>query len=417
MNGTARKFPRLPAIPSSEAKQDMRLWGEENNRKWCRAMFSYPHPDINPAYYQAGSTEQLWEFSREAAEARAQAAAEELPKPNRQDDVSSKAPPPTALDAPRPVDARPKTYTEIVVNAARAHAQSGGAKESHPPAHKAPARLKHIKRVADQSGVVRIYYVRGPKPHIRLPDHEGTPVFLAAYEAARREKTRQWRLRQQPAKPARSVKDLVNLYLRSEAYARLAPDTQRVYDRVLRRLLYAEDIASCSAATLDRRRLQRHLDRHAGHPAAAEDLLKKLRVLVRCAIAHGWRSDDPTRGIKTPSGGRRRGWTSTEIAVFEARWAPGTRERTAYTLLLHTGRRGAEIAPMTWADIDRLGQSSELATALANWQRVHALILPTRMGKAFTPHSFGNLMTAAIAAAGLPPACTPDGLRRSSAII
>lgn len=385
--------------------------------KWCRVMFSYPHPGIDSAYYPAGPSEPLWEFSREAAEARARAASEASQKPVKQDDVLSEAPPSTVPDAPRQVDARPKTYTEIVVNAARAHSRSSAVEGPHPPAHKKPTRLKHIKRVADRKGVVRIYYVRGPKPNIRLPDHEGTPAFLEAYEDARREKTRQWRLRQQPAKPPRSVKDLVDLYLRSKAYADLAPDTQRAYDRVLRRLLQHEDFASSSVATLERRRLRRYLDRHANTPAAAADLLKKLRGLIRCAIAHGWRSDDPTRGIKLQSGGQRRGWTATEIAAFEARWLPGTRQRTAYTLLRLTGRRGAEIARMTWADIGRLGQSSELAAALATWPRSHALVLPTRSDTAFTPHGFGNLMTAAVAAAGLPSACKPDSLRRSSAFI
>lgn len=389
----------------------------ENNRKWCCVMFSYPHPGINPAYYQAGSSEPLWEFSREAAEARARTASEESQRPGRQDDHLSEAPPPIAPDAPRRVEAQFKSYTELVVASARLHARSNRAKVAHPPALKESMRLRHIKRVVDRSGVVRIYYVRGPKPHIRLPDHEGTPAFLEAYEDARREKTRQWRLRQQPAKPLRTVKDLVYLYLRTKAYAGLAPDTQRDYGRVLRRLLEHEDFAISSVARLDRRRVHRLLDRHAATPAAAVDLLKKLRALMRCAIAHGWRSDDPTQGIKFLSGSRRRGWTAAELAAFEARWAPGTRERTAYVLLRYTGRRGAEIARTTWADFDRLGKCPDLAAALASWPQWHTLVLPTRSGTAFTPHGFGNLMTAAVAAAGLPSACKPDSLRYSSAII
>ena len=166
---------------------------------------------------------------------------------------------------------------------------------------------------------------------------------------------------------------------------------------------------------LDRRRLLRYLDRYAGTPAAAADLLKKLRALMRCAIAHGRRSDDPTQGIVLRSGSRRLGWTATQIAAFETRWAPGTRERTAHTLLRHTGQRGAVVARMTWADIDRLGPKSEPAAALAACRRTHMLVLPTRSGKPFTPHGFGNFMTAAIVAAGLPPACKPDGLRRAFA--
>lgn len=378
----------------------MRLLTHENI-KWCCVMYSSPHPDIDPAYYQDRSNEPLWVFSREAAEAKAKAAA--------------KAPPPSVPSAQRSAEDQPKSCTDFV-EAAQEPARSIDVEDPHPPARTAQVRLKHIKRVVDRNGVVRNYYVRGSKPHVRLPDDEGTPIFRAAYEAARREKTRQWKLRQQPERPARTVKDLVDVYRRSKAYAGLAPDTQRAYDRVLRRLVQHEDLASLCVAALHRREIERLQKRSADTPAAAADLLKKLRALMRCAIARGWRSDDPTHGIKLGIGGHRRGWNAAEVGAFEARWAPGTRERTAYTILRHTGRRGAKIVRMTWADIDRLGQDTELAKALAVWPRSHKHVLSNRSGAAFSPHGFGNFMRRTIAAAGLPPACTADGLRCSGAI-
>lgn len=398
MHATARKCTRLLNLPTSETFWKMKLL-TDGNIKWCCVMFSSPHPDIDPAYYQGRSHEPLRAFSREAAEERLKAAA--------------KAPPPSAPSAQRSAEDQPKSCTDFV-EAAQEPARSSDVEVPHPPARTAQVRLKHIKRVVYRNGVVRIYYVRGSKPHVRLPDDEGTPIFRAAYEAARREKTRQWKLRQQPERPARTVKDLVDVYRRSKAYAGLAPDTQRAYDRVLRRLVQHEDFACCSVTALHSRHIQRLLKRSADTPAAAADLLKKLRALMRCAIARGWRSDDPTHGIKVGTRGQRRAWTAAEVGAFEALWAPGTRERTAYTLLRHTGRRGAKIVRMAWADIERLGQDTELARALAAWPRSHTLVLPTCSGAAFSPHRFGNFMRRAIAAAGLPPACTPDGLRRSA---
>ena len=134
-----------------------------------------------------------------------------------------------------------------------------------------------------------------------MPDHEATPAFREAYKAARREKTRQWRQGQRSGKPRRSVKDLVDLYCLRGEYARLMPDTRRVYGRVLQRLLQDEDFVSCSVAGLHRRHVQRLVDRHSHTPAGAADLLKKLRAIMRCAIAHGWRADDPTYGVKLSS--------------------------------------------------------------------------------------------------------------------
>ena len=64
------------------------------------------------------------------------------------------------------------------------------------------------------------------------------------------------------------MSDLVNLYLRTEDYARLAPDTQRAYDRVLHRLLLVEGPSSRSAASLGQRSIQQLVDRHTGAPVA-----------------------------------------------------------------------------------------------------------------------------------------------------
>ena len=240
-------------------------------------------------------SELLWQFSREAADERVRAPAESPQKACAPESGSSEPTEPTVSRSQRAVDTS-KAYTELVVDALRDQIQSG--ESPHPPAPAQRVRLKHIKRVVDRSGVVRIYYVRGGKPHIRLDAPEGTPAFLEAYETARREKALQWKARLKPTWPRRSMSDLVDLYQRTDDYARLAPQTQRVYDRVLRRLLHVEQLAGCNAASIGRQRIQQVIDRHAGTPAAAADLLKKLRILFRCAIVQGWRSDDPTRGVR-----------------------------------------------------------------------------------------------------------------------
>ena len=157
-------------------------------------------------------------------------------------------------------------------------------------------QLEYLKRVVDRHGVVRIYYARGSKPYIVWTRGRHASLHRSL-EAARQAKAIQWRNAQRLSKPHRSMRDLVVLYQRSESYARLAPNTQRVYDRVLHRLLHVEGLADSAAASLGSKRIQQLVDRHADAPAAAADLLKKLRILFRCAIDHGWRVEDPTCGV------------------------------------------------------------------------------------------------------------------------
>ena len=128
-------------------------------------MFSSQQPDIAQRLYYASPGEPLWEFSREATDARARAAAEVPDEPNTAESGSSEATETTASRARRSVDTS-KAYTEMVVDALRDQIASG--ERAHPAARAPRARLKHIKRVVDRRGVVRIYYVRGRKPYIRL---------------------------------------------------------------------------------------------------------------------------------------------------------------------------------------------------------------------------------------------------------
>ena len=88
-------------------------------------------------------------------------------------------------------------------------------------------------------------------------------------------------------------------------------------------------------------------------PGAANDVLKKLKILLHFAIDNGWRKDDPTLRIKGYAEGEFHTWTDEEIAQFEAHWAIGTRERTAFALLLFTGQRASDVKGMRWDDVQQ----------------------------------------------------------------
>jgi integrase len=124
-----------------------------------------------------------------------------------------------------------------------------------------------------------------------------------------------------------------------------------------------------------------------------------------------------------------------ELTQFEARWPPGSRQRLAYALLLYTGQRGSDLHRMSYAHIDgdtieveqqKTGQEESdeklvipmhrnLRAELTQAKREHVAILTTVFGQPFSLKGFGNFMSDAIRAAGLPPRCKAHGLRKAAA--
>ena len=86
-------------------------------------------------------------------------------------------------------------------------------------------------------------------------------------------------------------------------------------------------------------------------PASKLDTLKKLRILIKHAMKKKWISGDPSTGIKRTKVGEVRSWTDDEIRQYENHWPIGTKQRTAFALMLYTGQRRSDVHRMTWQDI------------------------------------------------------------------
>lgn len=168
----------------------------------------------------------------------------------------------------------------------------------------------------------------------------------------------------------------------------------------------------------------------ANKPGAGIILLKRVRTLVRYALALGWIDRDPTAGARSYRPKEIHTWNEEEIETFEKRWAEGTRERLAFALLLYTGQRGSDVHRMLWADYIgdaiRVAQQKtatkltipiheNLACLLAMAKRAAPTILVTVFKKPFSVKGFGNMVSAAIRDAGLPRRCKPHGLRKAAA--
>jgi integrase len=294
-------------------------------------------------------------------------------------------------------------------------------------------KLRHVDRFKDRHGRVRYYFRRriGGEfgPRIALPGEPGSREFMEAYQAALADAPRPKIKPRAEAEPG-TFRRLIDAYFASPDFLRLRSSTQRSYRLVIER--FSTEHGHRRVDQMTREHVQKIVAARAETPAAANDVLKKLRILVHFAVDLGWRRDDPTLRIKKFAGGEFHTWTEDEIAAFEKRWAIGTRERTAFALHLFTGQRRSDVCKMAWPDVDVAGQSirvvqaktgaklmvplhAELREALAAWPRKHVAILTTAYGKPFAVAGYGNWFSDAIDKAGLPSHCVAHGLRKAAA--
>lgn len=220
-------------------------------------------------------------------------------------------------------------------------------------------------------------------------------------------------------------------YLASSKFRDLAPTSQEAYARVLLSWLRDEQLGPRPVTALTKRELEAMLAKRK--KGAANFLLKRVRVLVRFAIAREHPTDDITLGIKCkPIGNKHATWTDDEIEQYRSHWRLGTRERLALELALNTSQRRTDLAAMRWDHISKgriaVTQSKtdvplvlpihpDLQAALdaVKGPRTGPVLARTSRpkGKALTPESLGNLVAGWIEAAGLGEHCVLHGLRKA----
>ncbi len=290
---------------------------------------------------------------------------------------------------------------------------------------------KYVSEFQDRHGKWRARARRTGVPTYYFHNPPGTIAFENEYRA--------WRDGAPPPRktgigPNRmrvgSVSDVIARYYRSTDWASLAVGTQRMRRNILERFRVAH--GDKPIGDLQREHIKRLIEAKVETPAAARNLLKVLRLLMRVAVDCGLRSDDPTMGVTAV---RRKTdgihtWTEDEIAAFEKAHPPGTRARLAFALLLYTGQRRGDVIGLGWQHLRQgriylrqqktgaalaVAVHPQLAAVLEHAPREHLTFLTTAFGKPFTPAGFGNWFHDHIRAAGLPDRCAAHGLRKAAA--
>ena len=252
---------------------------------------------------------------------------------------------------------------------------------------------------------------------------------MAAYERAMVGETAdRTEINSSKTKPG-SFSALVVAYYRSAAFARLSESTKTTYRGIIERL--RSDYGDKPIARLERRHVAAMIDGRAQTPAAANNALRILRMLMGFALERGMISADPTwqvKKIKNKAKGFRT-WTGEDIAAFEATWPIGSKPRLALSLLLYTAQRRSDVVLMgpqhvrggrlqlrqrkTGTEID-MPIHPELARVIAATHCGDLTFLVTKYGKPRTPAGFSGWFVDCARKAGLPPESIPHGLRKAA---
>ena len=100
------------------------------------------------------------------------------------------------------------------------------------------------------------------------------------------------------------------------------------------------------------------------------------------------------------------------LAAFEKRWPIGTKQRTAYSLMLNMGTAGVDTHALTWTQVDGgacyrrhkidvlvdMAVSEDLRKVLEQMPREHEWVIVTAFGNPFTVDGFSGWMRDAIRA-------------------
>ncbi len=298
--------------------------------------------------------------------------------------------------------------------------------------------LPNVSAFADRHGKRRYRFRKKGYRSVYLPGEPGSAVFMTAYQAAFEGRIEKHGIGADRVR-AGSISALINRYYQSSYFQDLAPSSQKTYRRQLENLREAD--GGKPVRGLERRHLQNKIDRMADRKSAANNLLDRIKVLMKLALDEGWIEHDPTQGVrgyKIRTEGFRV-WTEDEIAQFERTYPSGSRERLALALLLYTGQRGSDVVPMGRQHIEggkivvrqqktrerlRLPIHPYLRREIDAAPMDHLTFLTTNYGEPFSVKGFQQWFSRRVKEAGIKPikcddgvmrGCTAHGLRKAAA--
>lgn len=223
--------------------------------------------------------------------------------------------------------------------------------------------------------------------------------------------------------------DLISQFYKSTAWRNIPKEsTRRTYRGELERFRAKngdKPVRKVNAAGI-----VRLMEKMGDTPAAAANLLKRLRTLHDYAIIIGMRRDNPAKAVKPPrsKGTGLHEWTEAEIKQFEKTHKLGTKAYLALACFLYTAQRRSDVAVMG-EDPEKPGyvRVRQLKTDAILSIRMHPKLkeavkacpsnaptfIVSERGKPYTKESLGNWFRERCNEAGLRQ-CSAHGLRKAA---
>ena len=284
-------------------------------------------------------------------------------------------------------------------------------------------KLKYVHEYLDRHSKARYYFRRRGHKQVALKATPGSAEFMAAYEQSLSGSLLPQEIGGSRTKPG-TVNAAIVGYYQCLAFRELAPGTQEHRRFLLER--FRAEHGDKQIATLPLGFIKHMLDRKK--PGAARNWLKALRHMLDFAVAEGFRTDNPARGIKLAKmkTNHRRPWTQEEIEQYERTHAIGSKARLALALGLYTIQRAGDVVCMGRQHVNNgelmvhqqktgvrltLPILPELQAILDATPSGHMTFLVTNIGRQYPRPDFSRQFRAWCDEAGLPRDCVFHGLR------
>jgi len=288
---------------------------------------------------------------------------------------------------------------------------------------------KYVSEFEDRHGTWRVRFRRKGYKDFYFNTVPWSPEFMMQYQSCMAGEAAPPIATGADKTKAGSLNALIVAYYNSAAFHNLKPSTKTTYRGIIER--FREQHGTKSVAKIERKHIMAIVGDMKDTPAAANNLLDRLKALMTLALDLGMRKDDPTlrvRGFRSKSDGFHT-WTEEEIAKFEARHPVGSMARLALALMLYTGQRRSDAVAMGRQHIKgdsisvcqqktntrlEIPLHPDLREAINATPMKNMTFLVTSHGNPFKAAGFGNWFRKRCDEAGLKH-CSAHGLRKAAA--